>query len=60
MGGGEWRDEGHVEAIEWYKAGFSRVWGEGNFPLWWLDEDTQKFEVIGNIYENPELLSQCP
>ena len=53
---GRWEEGKEIYEIKWIRGGFSRCYGEGNLPLWWLDEDTERLEVIGNIYENPELL----
>ena len=45
----------HNDLVEWYKGGF---WVNGfiNGAKWNIHYSHQNLEVIGNIYENPELL----
>ena len=55
---GEWKDDGNEEVI-WWRGGFCRgLKDKCGLPFWWLNKDTQRFEVIGNIYENSELLTE--
>ncbi len=48
----------HNNLVEWFKGGF---WLNGfiNGAKWNIHQCHQILEVIGNIYENPELLQEC-
>lgn len=54
--GGKWIESDNIEIVVWNKFSFCRKYGEGQMPLWWLDTNTQKFKIIGNIYDNKDLL----
>lgn len=51
-------DKIHRRVIVWDRATFwfKQIHGEGNFPVQLSTYSEMTYEVIGNIYENPELL----
>jgi len=59
MGGGKWTEDDGISVIKFMRAGFSRVREYEdctfNLPLWWLDQDSQQFEIVGHIYEPEEV-----
>ena len=46
-----------LEIVQWVGSGFSLCVGERNIPFWWIEKDYD-FEIIGNKFDNPELLKK--
>lgn len=44
-----------LEDIRFMKGGFSYCVGDRNIPMWWA-EMNDGVQIVGNIYQNPELL----
>ena len=47
--------DGFTGEVRWIECGFYVVNGENIHPLF---DECREWEVVGNIYENPELLEQ--
>ena len=51
------KDDGTTFKIEWYKGRFDFVRIKGCYQQPYFGDNCSRMEIIGNIYENPELLS---
>ena len=59
ISGGEWVTENLHNVVEFSRCSFVFSVGQRTIPLEWRwDKDTYRVEIIGNIYENPELLEE--
>lgn len=59
-------DTTHIGVVAWSGASFS-IWGsmdseyfgpDGAFDLGWARAQDDEFEIMGNVYDNPELLTE--